>query len=203
LISRKMTRNILCQSIFQLALLAALLLHGASIFSVAPESREHLTVVFNTFVFCQVFNELNARSIGDQLNVFLDLHRNILFLSIIIFTAVAQVFIVQFGGEFVRTAPLSGDQWMKCICLGALSLPLGGLMRLIPVSESIEDFAELSPLMRESYEKEKKLSDQRHKQSASRLSLSSLVWLATVGAIPVIAYQQFQGPVAAILDQPR
>lgn len=33
--------------------------------------------------------------------------------------------IVEYGGAFVRTVHLTEDQWIKCILLGALSLPLG------------------------------------------------------------------------------
>ena len=33
--------------------------------------------------------------------------------------------IVEYGGDFVRTAHLTEEQWIKCILLGSLSLPLG------------------------------------------------------------------------------
>lgn len=192
LISRKMIRNILVQFLFQMAVLSFLLLRGAQHFGAEAESREHLTIIFNTFVFCQVFNELNARSIGDDINVFLNLHRNVLFLGILLFTAVAQVFIVQYGGEFVRTVPLSAQQWQKCITLGALSLPLGGLMRLLPVADSEDNFATLSPLMQAGYakEKEKREAAQRS-QVGQGVTASFFVWLAVAGAIPLLAWQQF------------
>jgi hypothetical protein len=53
-------------------------------------------------------------------------------MAIIIFTVVAQYGLVEFGGGFVRTVHLDASHWYKCILLGALSLPVGGLMRLIP-----------------------------------------------------------------------
>lgn len=49
------------QFAYQVALLAYLLLHGHTAFGVAPNSPQHFTIVFNTFVFCQIFNEINAR----------------------------------------------------------------------------------------------------------------------------------------------
>ena len=61
LISNLMWRNIAFQSVFQIALLAYLLLYGAKDFGAEHESRVHITIVFNTFVFCQIFNEFNAR----------------------------------------------------------------------------------------------------------------------------------------------
>ena len=30
----------------------------------------HLTIIFNTFVMMQIFNELNARKIEDEINIF-------------------------------------------------------------------------------------------------------------------------------------
>merc|ERR1711968_335494 len=62
LISNVMWRNILVQSVFQVALLGYLLLLGAEDFDVKSNSVEHITIVFNTFVICQIFNEFNARS---------------------------------------------------------------------------------------------------------------------------------------------
>lgn len=192
LISNKMVRNIGVQFLFQLATLSYLLLRGAGDFGVEAESREHITIIFNTFVFCQIFNELNARSIGDKMNVFHNLHRNVLFISILLFTAIAQVFIVEYGGDFVRTAPLTADHWVKCISLGALSLPLGGLMRCIPVVDRESDYAALAPLMQANYESEKKKKRaQQDKAAGNQLELSFLVWFAAVAFIPAFAYQQF------------
>eukprot|EP01039_Chlorochromonas_danica_P006079 gene6079-6693_t len=193
LISRKMTRNILIQFFFQMTVLGYVLLAGAAHFNVVPQSREHLTVVFNTFVLCQLFNEINARSIGNEVNVFHNLHRNPLFIAILLFTAVAQFLIVEFGGDFVRTTPLSVQQWKQCVALAAFSLPLGGLMRCLPASEREDDFAPLAPLMRASYEKEKEkqnVSEKREGQDGS-LSLSFMFWVAVVGLVPLLAWQQF------------
>jgi ethanolamine transporter EutH len=38
-----------------------------------------------------------------------------------------------------QSVPL--QQWIKCILLGALSLPLGCVMRLLPVTDAESDFA--------------------------------------------------------------
>lgn len=191
LISTKMIRNISIQFLFQMGVLSYLLLRGAADFDAVPESRQHMTIIFNTFVFCQVFNELNARSIGDDMNVFHNLHRNTLFIAILIFTAAAQLFIVEYGGEFVRTVPLSADQWMKCIALGALSLPLGGIMRLIPARESDPDFASLAPIMKTSYNQQRE--KRREKEEKKRgVAFSFVIWVAVVGLIPVVTFQQFK-----------
>ena len=64
LITNKMIRNISVQYLFQMAVLAFLLLKDEKViqlFGVVVGSRQHTTIIFNTFVFCQIFNEINAR----------------------------------------------------------------------------------------------------------------------------------------------
>ena len=63
-----MYRHITVQFLYQLALLSYLLMIGAPHFQAIPNSKEHVTIIFNTFVLCQVFNEINARSIDDTVS---------------------------------------------------------------------------------------------------------------------------------------
>ena len=91
-----MWRNVLAQALYQLCLLGYLLAFGATEFAVPePESaagrRKHFTLIFNAFVFCQIFNEFNARSIGDDANVLRGLATNPIFQGVIVFTVLAQV----------------------------------------------------------------------------------------------------------------
>ena len=53
---------------------------------------QHFTVIFNTFVMMTLFNEVNARKIHGQRNVFEGLNRNIVFITIWLCTFVAQVY---------------------------------------------------------------------------------------------------------------
>lgn len=56
----------------------------------APPSV-HFTVVFNTFVMMTLFNEINARKIHGQRNVFIGLFTNPIYYCIWILTFVGQV----------------------------------------------------------------------------------------------------------------
>ena len=141
LISRPMWRNILCQAIYQLSLLVFLLNKGPLLFKCEDGSRHHFTIIFNAFVFCQVFNEFNAREIGDVFDPLRSLSQSPMFLMVILFTVSAQWAIVEFGGDFTQTYPLSFAEWRLTVGLGAMSLPIGLLMRLIPVTEDPETFA--------------------------------------------------------------
>lgn len=186
LINNKMMRNIAVQFLFQMTMLGYLLFEGANDFETVEGSRQHFTIIFNAFVFCQVFNELNARSIGDDIDVFHGLSKNLLFIQILAFTVVAQFVLVQFGGDFVRTAPLTQNQWVKCFVLGSLSLPLGGFMRLIPIFESERDFAEVSPLIKQAQGKVNIAAPR-----TSPFQLSFLLWLAVVGLAISASYYEF------------
>jgi hypothetical protein len=108
-------------------------------------------------------------------------------------SVVAQYFIVEYGGQFVRTTHLNQEQWIKCILLGSLSLPVGGLMRLLPVSESGKDFAVLSDLIKTNQQKSTKHAGSVSGASEKSLfSASGLLWLVAVTVLPLIAYQHFE-----------
>lgn len=52
---------------------------------------EHYTIVFNTFVMMQLFNEINARKIHGERNVFEAIYRNPIFCTVVLGTFAAQV----------------------------------------------------------------------------------------------------------------
>jgi len=141
LISRPMWRNIFVQATYQLGLLVFLLNKGPVMYDCEDGSSHHFTILFNAFVFCQVFNEFNAREIGDRFDPMGSLNRSPMFLMVIAFTVIAQWGIVEFGGDFTQTTPLSWDEWKSTIGFGAISLPMGFIMRLIPVTEDPKSFA--------------------------------------------------------------
>jgi len=100
----------------------------------------HGTVIFNTFIWCQIFNEYTARDIFDEWNFFKGIFNNLTFLYVSIFTVGAQIFLVEVGGDFVRTSHLNAIQWLICIGLGFIGSILGILMRFIPVKEDPSTF---------------------------------------------------------------
>ena len=182
LINIVMWRNILVQSAFQLTIL--LLLNsklGADIFRVEENTPQHTTIVFNVFVLCQVVNEFNARSIGDVFDVFAGLGGNLIFNIIIILTIGIQYLIVQYGGMFVGTEPLTPFQWYRSALLAALTLPMGGVMRLIPIKENENDFASNS--LTTNYKKKGSTSN--------GLTLTFSLWMLLVLNIPYLVYTEF------------
>ncbi|KAG8942038.1 hypothetical protein FRC04_003886 [Tulasnella sp. 424] len=107
------------------------------------------TLVFNAFVFCQIFNSINARRIDSRKNVFVGIHRNLYFIIITLIEVAAQVIIVFVGGAAFSVHHLSGKSWGVSLALGFGSLPLGFLIRLIPEAPVERIFRKLK-LMRDS-----------------------------------------------------
>eukprot|EP00026_Physarum_polycephalum_P001291 Phypoly_transcript_01292.p1 GENE.Phypoly_transcript_01292~~Phypoly_transcript_01292.p1 ORF type:complete len:1073 (+),score=214.03 Phypoly_transcript_01292:60-3221(+) len=135
LITRKMWRFIAVHSVYQLAVCFVLLYAGPAIFKhrFAKMSPEHLTIIFNTFVFMQLFNEINARKLEDEKNMFDGFLKNKFFVFILIGTIVVQIIFVEFGGDFTNTHKLVYWEWFICVILGLIELPIGLLVRFIPI----------------------------------------------------------------------
>ncbi|KAJ7316781.1 hypothetical protein JRQ81_002943 [Phrynocephalus forsythii] len=95
---------------------------------------EHYTIIFNTFVMMQLFNEINARKIHGERNVFDGIFRNPIFCTIVLGTFAVQIVIVQFGGKPFSCSPLELDQWMWCVFIGLGELVWGQVIATIPTS---------------------------------------------------------------------
>ncbi|KAK6243266.1 hypothetical protein QUC31_009675 [Theobroma cacao] len=130
LITRVMWRNLIAQALYQVAILLILQFKGKSIFGVAEKVKD--TLIFNTFVLCQIFNEFNARNL-EKKNIFKGIQRNKLFLAIIGITLVLQAVMVEFLKKFANTERLDWKQWVVCIGIAAVSWPIGWLVKCIPV----------------------------------------------------------------------
>ncbi|XP_065740909.1 plasma membrane calcium-transporting ATPase 2 isoform X9 [Phocoena phocoena] len=142
LISRTMMKNILGHAVYQLTLIFTLLFVGEKMFQIdsgrnaplhSPPS-EHYTIIFNTFVMMQLFNEINARKIHGERNVFDGIFRNPIFCTIVLGTFTIQIVIVQFGGKPFSCSPLQLDQWLWCIFIGMGELVWGQVIATIPTS---------------------------------------------------------------------
>lgn len=63
---------------------------------------------FNVFVLLQIFNEVNARKLkSTELNIFKNFFNNPLFLVIMILTLIIQIACIEFGGQSLKTVPLT------------------------------------------------------------------------------------------------
>jgi len=140
LVTNIMWRNLLVQALYQVTVLLVLNFRGISILNLEHEDHARAvkmkdTLIFNAFVFCQVFNEFNARK-PDQINVFKGVLKNHLFVGIVSLTVVFQIILIMFLGKFTSTVKLSWQLWLVSIIIGLISWPLAALGKLIPVSDT-------------------------------------------------------------------
>ncbi|KAL1532694.1 Calcium-transporting ATPase 8, plasma membrane-type [Salvia divinorum] len=158
LITNIMWRNLLIQALYQVTVLLVLNFRGKSILNLKNDTDDHAfkvknTLIFNAFVFCQIFNEFNARK-PDEINVWKGVTKNILFMGIVGIEVVLQVMIIFFLGKFTSTVRLSWKLWLVSLAIGFISWPLAMVGKLVPVPE--RNFSEY---FRKSGSKKKRLSD--------------------------------------------
>eukprot|EP00033_Pygsuia_biforma_P001600 GCRY01001801.1.p1 GENE.GCRY01001801.1~~GCRY01001801.1.p1 ORF type:complete len:1034 (+),score=309.33 GCRY01001801.1:1287-4388(+) len=137
LISRTMWRNVIGQGVFQTIVCFAILFGGHKVFHIGFRSDEHLTVFYNSFVMLQLFNEINSRKLGNEINIFERILHAPIFLGVVIGTLIVQVLLIEFGGTAFSTVPLDAGEWIFCIIVGLCSIPIGFVIRLIPISDKI------------------------------------------------------------------
>ncbi|KAH8100992.1 calcium-translocating P-type ATPase [Cristinia sonorae] len=141
LFSVDMYKQIFGQSIFQIIITLIFHFLGNKIFDFHPlddpklQKQQDLvvqTVVFNIFVFAQIFNSINSRRLDNKLNVFEGITRNYYFVGITLLEIAIQILIVFVGGAAFQVAHIGGKEWGISLALGFVALPLGALIRCIP-----------------------------------------------------------------------
>uniref|UniRef100_A0A670YPY7 Calcium-transporting ATPase n=1 Tax=Pseudonaja textilis TaxID=8673 RepID=A0A670YPY7_PSETE len=140
LISRIMMKNIFLHALYQLVVVFSLLFVGEQLFDIEngrtstlqSPPTQHYTIIFNTFVMMQICNEINARKIHGERNVFSGIFRNSIFCGVTLGTLIAQILIVQFGGKPFSCTALTLEQWLWSLFFGLGSLVWGQVIISVP-----------------------------------------------------------------------
>ncbi|XP_065856779.1 calcium-transporting ATPase 4, plasma membrane-type-like [Euphorbia lathyris] len=137
-ITKAMWRNIFGQSVYQLVVLGVLNFDGERLLELSGSDATDIvnTLIFNSFVFCQVFNQINSRQI-EKINIFRGMFNSWVFLAVMVSTVTFQVIIVEFLGAFASTVPLSWQMWVFSVVIGAISMPIAVVVKCIPVERGI------------------------------------------------------------------
>ncbi|KAL3514380.1 hypothetical protein ACH5RR_027097 [Cinchona calisaya] len=136
-ISNVMWRNIFGQSVYQFVIIWYLQTSGKSVFRLDGSDSDLIlnTLIFNSFVFCQVFNEISSREM-ENVNVFKGILKNYVFVAVMSCTVFFQIIIVEFLGTFANTSPLTWQQWFASVWLGFLGIPIAAAVKMIPVGSN-------------------------------------------------------------------
>jgi Ca2+ transporting ATPase len=141
LLSKIMVKHMLSQATYQLIILLVLTFAGDSMMGI-PSGRysdvdeehkndptQHMTMVFNTFVWMQLFNEVNCRKIHDEVNVLEGMLGNHVYMYVTVLQVLMQILIVEGTGDFFNCTGLTAGQWGVSIAFGAGSIPVRALLR--------------------------------------------------------------------------
>ncbi|KAL8835132.1 MAG: hypothetical protein Q9170_003437 [Blastenia crenularia] len=90
------------------------------------------TMVFNTFVWMQIFNEFNNRRLDNKFNIFEGVLRNYFFIGINCIMVAGQIMIVFVGGKAFQIKRIDGTQWAVCILCALPCLLWAVVLRCIP-----------------------------------------------------------------------
>jgi len=109
-----------------------------------PFTVLQVTLFFTIYVFFQVWNQINSRSLTPETSGLAGLHRNPTFLSIAAVIAIGQFLIVTFGGAVFKVQPLTATQWLAVIGGTASVLVFAEIVRRLRLARD-----PLSPLAKE------------------------------------------------------
>lgn len=146
ILTRSMLRNIICVAIYQIAvLLTVMFVKPDFILRGAPTEEKAFskllnTMIFNTFVFMQIFNEIACRRIkSNEFCIVEDFFNNWRFIVIMVLTIAVQVLLVQSGVRGINTVPLTLVQHLICVGL-SFNVIIWGLICKAIVPEAIFSF---------------------------------------------------------------
>ncbi|KAF9524821.1 Ca-transporting ATPase [Crepidotus variabilis] len=135
LFSVEMYKMILLQSLYQIAVILIFHFLGIKILGFEHSTTNDgivNTLVFNAFVFAQIFNSVNCRRLDSRLNIFEGLLNNWYFIVITLIEIAVQVIVVFVGGRAFQVTKMGGREWGISLALGFVSIPWGVAIRLMP-----------------------------------------------------------------------
>jgi Ca2+-transporting ATPase len=95
-----------------------------------------VAVFFTVYVFFQVWNEINCRSLTPEVSGFRGLFRNPVFLTIISLIVLGQVLIVTFGHDVFEVQPLGPLTWLAIAVFTASVLAYAEITRRIRLASA-------------------------------------------------------------------
>ncbi|KAJ3065457.1 Calcium-transporting ATPase 10, plasma membrane-type [Podochytrium sp. JEL0797] len=142
LLSPFMKEYILTQLVYQLACTLGVLMGIDTMYPPDKTFHAHIdladnpstrakSMVFTTFILLQVTNEIMARQLNGELNLFAKFFRNKLFVAILVITIIVQIFCILWGGSFFGTCELTWQEWVICIGLALGNMVFTLICRIV------------------------------------------------------------------------
>lgn len=87
------------------------------------------SLIFNVFIWCQMFNFINARKLNNDYNVFDRIHRSYIFIGIWIFILGAQIIFMEALGGIFKVEGQTWQEWLVAIGIGAGSMAVAVIVK--------------------------------------------------------------------------
>ncbi|KAL5334978.1 hypothetical protein BJX70DRAFT_391013 [Aspergillus crustosus] len=131
-----MWKMILGQSLYKLTLCFILYFLGDRMFNFSRTSTHEMleldTIIFNTFVWMQIFNEFNCRRLDNRFNILEGITKNKWFFLINVLMVAGQVLIIFVGGAAFGVTRLNGWQWGACLGFAVVCIPWAAVLKFVP-----------------------------------------------------------------------
>ena len=88
-----------------------------------------MTAYFAMFIFIGIFNSFNARTY--RINIFSNILKNKIYLIIISFIIIVQIYLIYFGGDLFRTYGLTAKEFLIILLISLSVWPVDGIRKLI------------------------------------------------------------------------
>jgi Ca2+-transporting ATPase len=133
------------------------------------QGRVHSTLLFNTFIWFQIFNVFNARKVHAELNCFEGIFgRSRVLLAVFGIIVGLQIIAVEVGSNAIKTTGLGWKHWIICVGLGASELLVGFIIRLIPVVNHVPTREQIIAHHHEERKKQEEEAAEKAKKKAEK-----------------------------------
>lgn len=92
-------------------------------------NESFMTAFFGLFIFAGIFNCFNAHT--SRINILSNLKNNKMFLIIILFITIVQIFMIYYGGTMFRTVPLTSYEFIVMLLLSLTVIPIDMIRKII------------------------------------------------------------------------
>lgn len=129
ILNRYMYESILVIGVYSALLLILFLKLPVFRLFIRSDSKYYLTAFFSLFIFVSIFNAFNART--TRANIFSGILKNKVFLIIMLFIFLAQIYLIYFGGKLFRTFGLTARELVIVLIIASTVIPLDIVRKLM------------------------------------------------------------------------
>lgn len=130
IMTKPMWRSFAVQFVYQVSVLLIIQFEGGQAIHGLDEHNVIKTMIFNTFILCQVFNLFNTMEL-EKKQVFMVVVQSYYFLASVVAVLAVQVLLIQLATILTNYARLNWVQWAFCFLFSSLSWVFDRVLKFI------------------------------------------------------------------------